>query len=190
MKKKLFMLGILAVVLVISGCGNLNNYSQRDEVVDELDPTRNQEAPADRETQELNKKLGFVKYTRDQLKNEPYQNVTMDREKMADMITRIILRNNTFDEVATLVTDEDVLIAYQANDKIDEDNAAEIAKKTAMSVMPGYFDVYVSDNGVIMRDIQSLHNSTTENKNYDNYKDEIINEMKKSSQGFEENRKD
>ena len=56
-----------------------------------------------------------------------------------------------------------------------------------MSIMPRYFEIIVSDNDVIMHDIQSLHNSTTKNKNYDNYKDEIINEMKKSPQGLDEN---
>src|SRR5699024_8510526 len=99
---------------------------------------------------------------------------------MADTIPKIILQNKASDEVATLVTDEDVLIAYQVNDKIAGDNAAEIARKSAMSVLPRYFEIIVSDNAVIMHDIQSLHNSTTTNKHYDNYKDEIINEMKKS----------
>lgn len=179
---------ILTIIFVISGCSQLNdqpnNDSERDQVAEELDPTRYQETPVD---EELNKKLGYVKYTRDQVQKEPTRDVTIDREKMADMITRIILQNKAFDEVATLVTDEDVLIAYQVNDKIDGDNAAEIARKSAMSVMPRYFEIIVSDNDVIMRDIQSLHNSTTKNKNYDNYKDEIINEMKKSPQGLNEN---
>lgn len=177
---------ILTIIFVISGCSQLNdqpnNDSERDQVAEELDPTRYQETPVD---EELNKKLGYVKYTRDQVQKEPTRDVTIDREKMADMITRIILQNKAFDEVATLVTDEDVLIAYQVNDKIDGDNAAEIARKSAMSIMPRYFEIIVSDNDVIMQDIQSLHNSTTKNKNYDNYKDEIINEMKKSPQGLE-----
>src|SRR5699024_5455872 len=137
--------------------------------------------------EELNKELGYEKYTRHQEQKEPTRHVPIDREKPADMITRIILQNKPSDEVATLVTDEHVLIAYQLNDKLDRDNPAETARKTAMSVLPRYFEIIVSDNDVIMHDIQSLHNSTTKNKNYDNYKDEIINEMKKSPQGLDEN---
>lgn len=170
------------LALVVSGCGNPNDSSQKDEIVNELDPARHEEYTG--EDQELNKKLGFVKYTKDQVKNEPIENITIDREKLADMITKNILQNEAFDKAATLVTDEDVLIAYKKNDTLEEEKAAEIARKSAISVMPGYFDIYVSDNDVIMNDIQSLHNSSTHNKNYDNYKDEIINEMQKSPQGF------
>ncbi|GGB36538.1 hypothetical protein GCM10011409_12450 [Lentibacillus populi] len=107
---------------------------------------------------------------------------------MADMITRLILRNEGFDEVATLVTDEEVLIAYQKNDNLDDRTAADIASKTAKSTMPGFFDVYVSDNGTLMNDIQSLHNSSATNKNYDNTIEQIINEMNKSPQGRDDNK--
>lgn len=184
MKGKLYAIVLPAIIaLAITGCGKTDDYSQKDEIDNELDPARHEEY-MDGEDQELNNKLGYVKYTSDQVKNEPAEDVKMDREKFADMITRNILKNEAFDEAATLVTDEDVLIAYQKNDALADERSAEIARKTATSVMPGYFDIYVSDNDVIMNDIQSLHNSTTQNKNYDNYKDEIINEMKKSPQGF------
>jgi hypothetical protein len=183
MRGKLFAFLMLAVALALSGCGKSDNLSHEDEIVNELDPARFQEY---RENSELDNKLGFVNYTQDQVTNEPAENMTMDRRKMADRITKIILQNKAFNEVATLVTDEDVLIAYQLNNNhaIDGERAAEIARKSALSVMPGYFEIIVSDNDVIIKDIQSLHNSSTGNKNYDNYKDEIIKEMEKSPQGF------
>ncbi|WP_165767927.1 YhcN/YlaJ family sporulation lipoprotein [Virgibacillus indicus] len=183
MKPKLFIPGIVLAVTVISGCAaNDNAMDERNENISELDPARELQAPAD---DELNNRLGYVRYTKDQLNNDAERNhaVTMDRTQMANMITRIILRNDGFNEVATLVTDEEVLIAYDKNEDIDEDIAADIAKKTAVSVMPEFFDVYVSDNDTLIRDIHSLHNSTTTNKNYDNTIDSIIDEMKNSSQG-------
>src|SRR5699024_7837111 len=98
---------ILTIIFVIDECSQLNdqpnNDSERDQVAEELEPTRYQETPVD---EELNKKLGYVKYTRDQEQKEPTRDVTIDREKMADMITRIILQNKAFDEVATLVTED------------------------------------------------------------------------------------
>src|SRR5699024_8962036 len=155
---------ILTIIFVIAGCSQLNdqpnNDSERAQVAEELDPTRYQETTVD---EVLHKQLEYVKYTREQVEKEATREVRIEREKMADMITRIILQNKAFDEVATLVTDEDVLSAYQVNDKIDGDNAAEIARKSAMSVLPRYFEIIVSDNDVIMHDIQSLHNSTTKN---------------------------
>ncbi|PAV28734.1 hypothetical protein CIL05_15760 [Virgibacillus profundi] len=185
MNPKLFMISTLIAIVTISGCGNTDNaMDERNENIDELDPAREMESPAD---EELNNKLGYVRYSKDQLDNDAENNhqVTIDRTQMANMITRIILRNDGFEEVATLVTDEEVLIAFEKNEDIEESDAADIAKKTAVSVMPSFFDVYVSDNDVLIRDIHSLHNSTTTNKNYDNTIDSIIKEMKKSSQGHE-----
>lgn len=164
----------------------MNNASDdRDKVVDPLDP----EKETDNQTNdELDDKLGYVHYTRDQLDNDTERNhaVTIDRTKMANIITRIILRNERFEQAATLVTDEEVLIAYELTNEADREMAADIAKKTAMSTVPGFFHVYVSDNPMLIGDIHSLHNSTT-NKNYDNTINQIINEMKKSSQGIQDN---
>src|SRR5699024_11323998 len=123
--------------IVTSGTVKFNNYNKKDKVVEEYDPTRNQKRSTNQNT---DNKLGYVSYTKDKMKNEPKQNVTIDRNKMADMISRIILQHKDFGEVATLVTDEDVLIAYEANDRIDDEDAADIAKKSALSVMPQYFD--------------------------------------------------
>lgn len=44
--------------------------------------------------------------------------------------------------------------------------------------MPGYFDVYVSENENVMQDIQSLRNSSVTEENYDNTINRIINEIK------------
>lgn len=185
MNRKLFLSYFIIVTIVLTGCGDTENTSdEHDQIADELDPAKeNQPAnPAG------DNKLGYVRYTKDQLNNDPEKNhsVTIDRTKMANMITRIILRNDGFEEVATLVTDEKVLIAYSKNEEMDSMKAADMAKKSAVSVMPGYFEIYVSDNELLMQDIQSLHNSSIEDNNYDNTINQIIKEMKKSPQGMDE----
>ncbi|MBP1950115.1 YhcN/YlaJ family sporulation lipoprotein [Virgibacillus litoralis] len=185
MNKKLF-LSLLIVTVTFAGCANTDNATdnEQQQIVDELDPS--QENQPDNPAGD--NKLGYVRYTKDQLNNDPEKNnsVTIDRTKMANMITRIILRNDGFEEVATLVTDEEVLIAYSKNEEMDSTKAADMAKKSAVSAMPGYFKVYVSDNELLMQDIQSLHNSSIQNNNYDNTINQIIKEMNKSSQGMEE----
>ncbi len=171
-------------MFVIAGCGNTENATdEREQISDELDPTEELQSPAE---QEQNDRLGYVRYTKDQLNNDGEQNHTakVDRTEMANMITRIILRNDGFDEVATLVTDEEVLIAYQKNDELEDDRAADIAKRSAMSATPRFYHVYVSDNESLMNDIHSLHNSSSQNKNYDNTINQIIKEMKKTPQGL------
>ncbi|RKQ14550.1 hypothetical protein D8M05_12620 [Oceanobacillus bengalensis] len=155
---------------------------ESEEMEDKLDPNRQLEAPPDTD---LNEQLGYVHYSKDEMDVNELNNVTskIDRNQYADMITKIILQNDGFNEVATLVTDEEVLIAYEKNGDLEENAAADIAKRSADSLMPSFFEVYVSDNSSLMYDIQSLHNSTTD-REYDNLINQLIKEMKKSTQGL------
>lgn len=156
-----------------------------DDNTGDLDPTRNQQTPADSET---DNRLGFVRYTKEKVDQDQDINrtTTIDRNHMADMITRIILRHGGFNEVATLVTGKEVLIAYEKRDDMDAKTAADVAKRTAMSILPRFFDVYVSDNPSLIGSIHSLHNETTTTNNYQNTIDQIIQEMKKSPQGYDD----
>ncbi|WP_339228652.1 YhcN/YlaJ family sporulation lipoprotein [Oceanobacillus sp. FSL K6-2867] len=178
---KAILVIMLMMTSILVGCTTFDNSEgEREEILDELDPTRNTPEPTD---DELSSKLGYVRYTKDQLNNETEnseQQLTIDRNEMADMITKIILRNDGFEEVATLVTDKEVLIAYQRNEDLSAEEAANVSKKTAVSIMPGYFNIHVSDNETLMQDIQSLHRSTSENRNYDNTINAIIKEMEKT----------
>lgn len=181
MQSKLILMSIFSTIFIISACSNTDNATEgNNRIIDNKDEELL--APDDEVN---NDKIGFVRYSKDEMNDDAERNraVTIDREQMANTITRLILRNEGFDEVATLVTDEEVLIAYEKNGDIEENIAADIAKKTATSVMPGFYHVYVTDNPTLISDINSLHNSSTQNKNYDNTIDRIINEMKKSPQG-------
>ncbi|WP_404453933.1 YhcN/YlaJ family sporulation lipoprotein [Virgibacillus necropolis] len=183
-----FVIAILLCTMFISACGTMNQEAeQQEQIQNELDPARDDGPSSFNEEN----RLGYVHYTRDQLNNDDENNhaATMDRHKIADMISRIILRNEGFDEVATLVTDKEVLIAYGKNDELEDKTAADIAKKTALSIMPGFFHVYVSDNRSLIPDIQSLHNSNTQQGTYRNTITSIIEEMKKSPQGIENENK-
>ncbi|GAA0588778.1 hypothetical protein GCM10009001_00840 [Virgibacillus siamensis] len=178
---RIIMLSFILMCAALAGCGTTDNATEEhDQIVEELDPS-NENTP---DNPEQDNKLGYVRYTKDQLKNDAEQNhsINIDRTKMANMITRIILRNDGFEEVATLVTDQEVLIAYEKNDALNAEDAADIAKKTAVSAVPGYFHVYVSGNATLMQDIQSLHNSSIQDNSYENTIDSIIREMKKSPQ--------
>jgi hypothetical protein len=188
--KSIFIVSVLAM-LTLTACNTGTDeqsleenkiregtMQERNRIVDELDPARE-----DAENEELNNQLGYVNYTRDQMENEEEQNHewNMDREQMADHITRTILRNDGFEEVATLVTDAEVLIVYSYDhEEFKEEEAADIVKKTADSAMPGFYDIYVSDNDVLINDIRSLHNSTTTSE-HDPVIEQIIEEMDESN---------
>lgn len=183
---RFILIALLACTIIFTGCNTTENTNrEREEIAEKLNPTRNLEKP---ENEETNSELGYVRYTKDQLTNEQGNSeISIDRNEMADSITRIILSNNGFEEVATLVTDKEVLIAYERNEATPEKEAADIARRTALSIMPSFYTIYVSDNETLMQDIQSLHNSTSQNRDYDNTINSIIKEMKKSSQGHENN---
>src|SRR5699024_269517 len=98
-------------------CGMDNPKTDQDKIAEEVDPTRNKETPVD---PEWDSRLGYVNYTKDQFKNEADRNeaIKMDCKYIADTTARIILRNDGFEEIAKLVTDEEVLNAYDKNDGI------------------------------------------------------------------------
>ncbi|WP_330948956.1 YhcN/YlaJ family sporulation lipoprotein [Virgibacillus sp. MG-45] len=187
MRTKLISLFIVLIFLV--GCTNGNGaLNEREKLSKELDPARNQESPADTE---FDKRIGYVNYKRDQLEQDRENNptLTIDRNKMADMIARVILRNEGFIEIATLVTDKEVLIAYEKNEALSSNDAADMAKRTALSMMPRYFKVYVSEDASLIPFIQSMHHDMNSERDYQHTLKRIINEMKQSPQGYEQDAK-
>ncbi|MFC2947163.1 YhcN/YlaJ family sporulation lipoprotein [Virgibacillus sediminis] len=179
MKKSWASTAILSLALLGACAPGDNAANDQEEIADELDPNTQMEGNAD---PELDERLGFVHYQRDELdRNDQNREIDINRPEMADMITRTILQSEGFEQVATLVTDQEVLIAYEKNDVLDDTVAEDTATRTAESVMPRYFDIHVSSDKGLIDDIQSLHNSTTQNRNFDNTIDQIIREMDKSN---------
>ncbi|GLO67031.1 MULTISPECIES: YhcN/YlaJ family sporulation lipoprotein [Oceanobacillus] len=175
MKMKLLIPLFLITGLCLVGCGT---DDAADDTSPQLDPNRNQTEPA-----ETNNKLGFVRYTKDEFANDEsheHRAITIDRREMADMISRILLQNNQYEEVATLVTDEEVLIAFEHSENIAIDEAMINARKTAESVLPRYYDIYTSGDKSLIQDIQTLHYSLANDPNfdYDQTVQTIIEEMK------------
>ncbi|MCP3028261.1 YhcN/YlaJ family sporulation lipoprotein [Halobacillus sp. A5] len=132
-----------------------------------------------------NGQVGYVRFQKDQLDQEAEANhkIKVNREQIADMITRMILRYKEFEDVATLVADDEILVAYQAPEDKSRDEAADMVKKTAYSLVPSFYHIYVSDNPAAFGDIQSLSNSTVYDENYSEGVERIVEKMKESPQG-------
>jgi hypothetical protein len=106
----------------------------------------------------------------------------IDREQIADMIGRYSLMAQNVDDVSTLVTDEEVLIVY----KTDSENRFETAdqvKKMAMSVVPRWFHVYVSDDPSLRKDVENFATLDTDSRDVDTMIDGVVKQMLKSPQG-------
>ncbi|WP_186576367.1 YhcN/YlaJ family sporulation lipoprotein [Aquibacillus kalidii] len=187
--KKLILTTLFATSITVSGCAS-NDEAERDlnRTLDGDDNDVNRfdtETESNRNDDELSSQLGYVHYKEEDLDQDVEEHfyVSVDRKKMADTITRLILRYDGFNDAATLVTDDEVLIAYDKPERLDREQAATIVKKTGLSVLPRYYHVYVSDRDVTFRDIQSLQNSSTLDDDYENTLNNIIEDMKQAPQG-------
>ncbi|GGP13930.1 YhcN/YlaJ family sporulation lipoprotein [Oceanobacillus neutriphilus] len=158
---------VMTIFTILAGCGapDQNNADP-----DPLDPkNRNTEMKTDTNSPSRDQ-LGFVRYTQDEFEqnnqSEP-KAIHVDRNEMADMITRILLQNPDFKEVATLVTDEEALIAFEASDNISKQEAIENAEKTALSILPGFYTIHASDDKSLVQNIETLHYSVMEDDDLD-----------------------
>lgn len=185
--KKFLFSSVFASILFVSGCATTDNAGDDDleQMLHYGETPNGHEVPNVDQQDDVTSRLGYVRYEKDQLNTEAERNryVAIDRNKMADTLTRMILRYDGFQDVATLVTDEEVLVAYQKPDDLERDTAADIVKKTALSLMPRFYDVYVSDQDSAFKNIESLQNSSTRGQDYGNTLDSIIEEMKQTPQG-------
>ncbi|MGO4888920.1 YhcN/YlaJ family sporulation lipoprotein [Anaerobacillus sp. MEB173] len=130
-------------------------------------------------------RFGYVRYQSGTTALAERSNETMiyDRELIADEISRLALNVPGVYDVATLVTDSEVLVAYLANTK-DRADTADQVKQTAFSLVPRFYNVHVSDKQGMIQSIERY--SGLSNSNDHTIKgdlDETIKEMKKSPQG-------
>ncbi|WP_043932305.1 YhcN/YlaJ family sporulation lipoprotein [Bacillus sp. EB01] len=187
MKKQLYALSLCG--LLLAGCGGENagadrygnnthmyTNNRRAEVLDQ-----GEEKKADK-----SQRFGFVRHYKSPImgdrsaKND--HEAPLDRQELAGHISRISTDLPNVNEVVTLVTDEEVLIAYET-DTNNRELTADQVKRTAMSFVPRFFHVYVSDNKMLMNDIETLSSLNTSSKNSDAAIAAVIKEMKKSPQG-------
>ncbi|MFT4412943.1 YhcN/YlaJ family sporulation lipoprotein [Fredinandcohnia humi] len=108
---------------------------------------------------------------------------TLDREAVADLISKICTQIPNINDVGTLVTDEEVLIAYDT-DAEDRVLAADQVKRSALSVVPRYFHVYVSDDPEMMDQIERFGRLDSNARNVDQIITSTIQQMVKSPQGY------
>nr|WP_027410069.1 YhcN/YlaJ family sporulation lipoprotein [Anoxybacillus tepidamans] len=107
---------------------------------------------------------------------------TLNRERVADLISKLCVRLPNVNDVATLVTDEEVLIAYDTDTKNRFETADQV-KRTALSVVPRYYHVYVADDPRMMREIERFGRLDSNSRNIDQIVNTTIKQMLKYPQG-------
>ncbi len=189
MKKIIFISGLI----LLTGCTNPMNQS--DQSMTSLNNTNvvkvsNGNNPHDiytnrASTQSTN--FGYVRHQKKSMENDLNTNEnlpTINRKNVAELVSKIATKLPHINDVATLVSDEAILVAY-STDATNRKLASDQVKKTAISVVPSYYHVYVSDNPQMFEKIHRFSERYVTDKGIDRILETTIAEMKKSPQGFE-----
>jgi hypothetical protein len=128
--------------------------------------------------------FGYVRHQKDPTASNRSSKhyVAVDREKLADNISKMSSDLPNVHDVATLVTDEEVLVAY-ATDSDDRNETADQVKRTALSFVPRYYHVYVSDDVNLIKNVESYATLSSNSRNVDRLVDQLIRKMLTSPQG-------
>lgn len=131
------------------------------------------------------KGFGYVRHKRADVAGAAEQpHYTINREQLANTISRLSTQVNGVDDVSTLVTDEEVLIVYENNSENRADTAMQV-KRMAESVVPGWFHIFVSDNTNLRQNIKNFATLNTHSRDIDELIDGVIRQMRTSPQGNE-----
>jgi hypothetical protein len=129
--------------------------------------------------------FGYVRHQKSPVPGDMnnYANMpTLNRERVADLISKLCTQLPNVNDVATLVTDEEVLIAYDTDTKNRFETADQV-KKTALSAVPRYYHVYVADNPRMIKEIERYGRLDANSRDIDQIIDTTIKEMLKYPQG-------
>jgi hypothetical protein len=191
MLKKLIIIAGLCTLTALTGCSkgtdNRDVYEESGNTIN-VNNKRHElyNEGASRGMRNASTNYGFVRHQKSPLMGENTANgdyTAIDREQLANIISKFSVNLPNVNDAATLVTDQEVLIAYDTDSKKRKLTADQV-KKTALSVVPRYYHVYVTDDTSLMNDIESLASLDSNSRNARNLVTGLIKQMKKSPQGY------
>ncbi len=127
---------------------------------------------------------GYSRIQRQDVQQDDRQQLypVIDRNRLSEGITRLVLTNPTVEEAATLVTDKYVLVAYNG-DRENRELVADQVKRSAISIAPRYLDVFITDNHDHFDEIERFKGQSSTDPAYERTIEQTIQEMKQSPQG-------
>lgn len=191
--KRRWIAAALMTVLALSGCGLDTRNNHHSSGLNRMpDPTQDVTYKGPSKNIQKNSEsdarigaFGFMHYSRkpgreyalsvDHLPKTDYQ-------ALADIITRLELSLPDIYDVGTLVTDQYVLIAYKTSNN-NRQEAAQQVKRTALSVVPNYYKVYISDLPFAQQDIANYKDLSANTPRVHQWLEHVINRMKEAPQG-------
>ncbi|MCM3597683.1 YhcN/YlaJ family sporulation lipoprotein [Metabacillus idriensis] len=181
MKKIAFTASLIGMI-IMTGCQNTASENELFEENGNTVNVNNENGIKNRK--DTNSGFGYVRHVKNNLAQEnDYDKVPqVDYEKTANAISSLIVQLPNIQDVATLVTDEEVLIAYKSDTK-NRNETADQVKKTAISVVPRYYHVYLSDDPEMIKQVEGYSGLDPESRDIDQIINNTIKEMLKSPQG-------
>ncbi|MED2977108.1 YhcN/YlaJ family sporulation lipoprotein [Bacillus swezeyi] len=185
MNKKLFLFGLLLAPLV--GCQTALNdtehniYEEDGNTVHVADknPQYNERFRND----DRKGRFGYARHQATPVANkEEMQAPQINREEMAHIISSLTVQLPNIQDASTLVTDEEALVVYKTDSKKREETADQV-KKTAASVIPRYYKIYISDDANLIQSVANFSRLGSNSRNVDQLMADTIKEMQKSPQG-------
>lgn len=198
LQKRLITATILGAAL-LSACGNNNDnkdvaensgiYKQNGNTINRQNEEDLYNPEKVNTPNERSSEFGYVRQVKSPVPNKAVnfkQDNTFDREKVADTISKIAITLPKVHDASSLVTDEEVLIAYRTDvkDKEGRNDIADQVKKTALSVVPRWYHVYVTDDPSLRQDIENIAYMNGASGNHENAINGVIKRMlSRSPQG-------
>jgi len=187
---KLFVTLSICLVITSTGCQTLMqndspiarenhdiiNMKNRSEGFNVINPDKNYHQI---------QRFGFVRHQRETALPQGGSNPNIaayNPELLADAISKLAILVPDVHDVATLVTDKQVLVAYKTNSDNNFETADQV-KRTAMSVVPRFFHVYVSDDPKMLTSIERFGSLSSTTKGVQDVLEHTIEEMLLSPQG-------
>ncbi|WP_144461477.1 YhcN/YlaJ family sporulation lipoprotein [Siminovitchia fortis] len=165
---------IVLSVMILGACAaNERQTANNDAVYKESGNTVNRDDRHDLYNRSNNNnKYGFVREVKSPVPGETAdigRGDALDREKTASMISKMTVALPNVLDSSVVVTDAEVLISYKLSETDNKTRfeTADQVKKTAMSVVPRWYHVYVTDDPALRQYVENIGsiNPYTANKN-------------------------
>lgn len=129
--------------------------------------------------------FGYVRHQRNPgmgTKSAKDHYAAVDREQLAKIISQFGTDVPNVDDVSALVTDEEVIVVYETDSK-NRNLTADQVKRTAASVVPSWYTVYVTDNTKLRQDVENFATLDSDTENINTIMSGLIERVKASPQG-------
>ncbi|UII55419.1 YhcN/YlaJ family sporulation lipoprotein [Cytobacillus spongiae] len=185
MKKTMMIIGICGLT-ALTAC---QNDMAREDIYPESGNTINVNTEREelyqqnKDARRISEDFGYTRHQRSPIMGENVSAnhyASLNRERVADIIGKYCTEVPNVDDVSTLVTSEEVLIVYET-DSENRFETADQVKKMAMSVVPRWYHVYVTDNTNLRKNVENYASVDSDSTNVEYGLNKLIKQMVSSS---------